>query len=179
MIDPALAARNRQQAHDAARKARNDERRRVIALSILQASPVEPVRMGRDVDVASWRDPEDTNVQRRTPKMVSGHRRIDTLIRLHLGGTVTKEHVAAGFRFRDDHELSDGARPGSERTEIRGSSGAGGPDDVQLAAIARFRAAVEAVGKGPSTMVAHVVLLTRSLTAWAEARACSVSLAPG
>jgi hypothetical protein len=151
---------------------------RVAEIAVAQSETIEPVRYGRDVTASKWVDPVQANQFAKTPEKVKGFRRIDTLVRLLAGGTLTKEHVAAGFRLRDDYEVSEGARPGSERSEIRGS-GTGGPLDAQLAAVARYRAAIQAVGKIPSAMVLHVVLDNRSITAWAEPRGMSVSSATG
>ena len=67
-FDPTLAARNRQRVAEAARKASSAQRRRVVDLGEVQGSPIEPVRLGRDVEAAEWRDPDDANVQRRHRK---------------------------------------------------------------------------------------------------------------
>lgn len=151
---------------------------RVAEISAAQSQTIEVVRYNRDVVVGEWVDPEQTNKFSKTPEKVRAFRRVDTLVRLLAGGTLTKEHVAAGFRLRDDYELAEGARPGSERSEVRGTN-VGGPADAQIAAVARYRNAVQAVGKSLCSMVLHVVLDNRSITAWAEPRGKSVSECTG
>ena len=169
-VDPALAARNRQAAEAARRRDRTAEFRRVRAIAEGQASPVEPVRLGRDVETADWRDPDDTNPNRREPRRVRGHKRIDVLTDLMHRGTLSRLQVAAGFRLRDDCEIADGAKPGSERSEIRGGGARGGPEHAQLAAMARYRNAVRAIGPILSGVVVHVVLRNRSLSEWIDVR---------
>ena len=48
-----------------------------------------------------------------------------------------------------------------------------------LAAMGRYRAAVQAVGQSASVLLIHVCLDNRSLTEWAEPRGFSVSVVTG
>lgn len=152
---------------------------RVRAIEEGQAQPIEPVRYGRDVVAGEWTDPVQTNKFSKAPERVRGFRRTDALVTLLKRGTITERHVAVGFKLRDDHELSEGARIGGQRSEIRGGGDASGPADVQLAACARFRAAIQAVGKTVSGMVVHIVLNNQTIASWAEMKGMSASVATG
>jgi hypothetical protein len=67
---------------------------------------------------SEWRDPEDTNPNRRVPKMARGHRRYDPIMHLLRSGSVTQEHALAADRYRLAWELGPGgAMPGYERSE--------------------------------------------------------------
>ena len=167
IVDPALAARNRQRVEEAARKTRNEQRRKVVALADLQTGPVEKVRLDRDVEQTSWRDPDDDNPNRRTPKMVQGHRRIDHLLRMQRENIIDERQAASGVRFRDDYEIGEGARVGSERSEIK-AGGVPEPDATQLDALRRYRLAVQAVGQGRCSLIMHVCLHNLSLTQWVD-----------
>ncbi len=177
--DPALAARNRQAFEAAKRRNARTDWQRVRDIAEAQAAIVEPVRLGRDVEAAEWRDPEDTNPNRREPRRVKGHRRMDVLYHLYHGRhMLTRRQAAAGVRLRDDYEVSQGAKPGAERSEVRGG-GTLGPAEAQLAAVARYRAAMQAMGPQLSGVVLHVVLHNGTLQEWREVQRAVATDKPG
>ena len=170
VTDQAAASRNRQAAETARRRDRQAEWRRVRDLAEAQTSPIEPVRLGRDVEASEWRDPEDTNPNRREPRRVRGHRRVDVLYHLHHSRKMlTRRQAAAGVRLRDDYEIAHGAKPGAERSEVRGG-GELGPAEAQLAAVARYRDALKAIGPVLMGIVLHVVIDNRPLVEWVAVR---------
>ena len=128
------------------------------------------------VQRGEWADPDDTNQRSKTPRPVLGYRRADPLRTMHIrGDLVTKEHMVAAERLRDDCELGHGARPGSERSEIRASGHAGGPGDAQLDALARYTAAVASAGFGTKSceVMLWVVIHGGDASGWAEAHGIS------
>ncbi len=163
--------------YDAAVAAEPD---RVKLINDGQAQVIEPVRFKRDVERQSWIDPEQRNKFSKTPEKVVGFRRIDALVRLQRGGTINERHLAAAIKLRDDFEIGDGARPGCDRV-VAGGQGQnpGGPTDRQIDAMARYRAAVQAVGKTLSGILLHVVLENRTVKDWAEKRSRSLNSSTG
>ena len=120
---------------------------------------------------AEWDDPADINTRSKAPRQVLGYRRTDPLRTLHIKqDLITKEHLAAAERLRDDCELGHGARPGSERSEIRSSGHSGGPGDAQLDALRRYTAALSSVGYGTKSceLMLSVVIHGSDVTAWCE-----------
>ena len=122
---------------------------------------------------AEWDDPSDTNTRSKTPRQVIGYRRADPLLILHKrGGEVTKDHIRAAHRFRDDYEIGHGARPGYDRM----NAAAGSSDDkerpgaaeMQFRAMDGYKAAMLAVGIRLSSILVVVVLEGRSPTSYAE-----------
>ena len=137
------------------------------------ASPVEVVRIGRDVEAGEWRDPDDSNPNRRTAKKVSGHRRIDVLQGLHVNGKlVTGEHMSAARRFRTAFEIGhEGATPsGAPGGRVQETLQPGGPTLAQLDQLRVFREAMEAVGPRLSGILVHVVLLNVDVSTWCKGR---------
>ena len=121
---------------------------------------------------AEWDDPDDKNTRSKTPRQVIGYRRADPLLILHRrGGEVTKDHIRAAHRFRDDYEIGHGARPGYERPEAGcGAADAMGAAEMQFRAMDSYKAAMLAVGIRLSSILVVVVLEGRSPTSYAEER---------
>lgn len=114
-----------------------------------------------------WDDPDDTRtVGSRTVRQVYGFRRADPLITLHRRSPhdFTVAHLRAAERLRDDYEMSEGAR-------VRSGQGNGdmGIINAQMAAAARYRNAVQAVGPEPWAILRLVVLDGWVLLRWATA----------
>lgn len=113
-----------------------------------------------------WDDPADTRtVGSRTVRQVHGFRRVDPLITLHRRSPAdfTVAHLRAAERLRDDYEMSEGAR-------VRAGQGGGdmGIINAQMAAAARYRNAVQAVGPEPWTVLRLVVLDGWTVARFAE-----------
>lgn len=91
----------------------------------------------------AWDDPTDTGRAGSYVRLVRGYRRADTLVGMHKRSPaeVTRQHLQAVERLRDDHEISQGVNTGG-----RGSGGMTvGPTEAMIDAAARFRAALAAV----------------------------------
>jgi hypothetical protein len=82
-------------------------------------------------------------------------------------------------RYRDDFEVSQGARPGWERPEVGGGSQASGPAHAQLQAAEAYRAANAAVGKTTSRILVAVTLCGQTLAEYAESCGLSAHAAKG
>lgn len=69
---------------------------------------------------STWRDPDDDDPNRRTPKLVHGVRRYDVLQSMHRANDseITIEHMKAVGRWVTAYEVGvEGASPGSGRME--------------------------------------------------------------
>lgn len=113
-----------------------------------------------------WDDPDDTRtVGSRTVRQVHGFRRADPLITLHRRSPADfpVAFLRAAERLRDDYEMSEGAR-------VRAGQGNGdmGIINAQMAAAARYRNAVQAVGPEPWAVLRLVVLDGWALLRWAQ-----------
>jgi hypothetical protein len=175
-IAAADAPRIASQAAEAGKRyaeAQRTERRRVVTAAQAHASPVELVRLGRDVEAGAWRDPDDSNPNRRTAKMVQGHRRIDVLAGLHVNGNlVTAEHMRAAKRYRTAYEIGhEGARPaGAASGPVQETLQPGGPTLAQLDQMAVYREATAAVGPRLCAILIPVVLDNRDVSTWCKGR---------
>lgn len=115
---------------------------------------------------AQWDDPADTRtVGSRTVRQVYGFRRVDPLITLHRRSPADfpVAFLRAAERLRDDYEMSEGAR-------VRSGQGNGdmGIINAQMAAAARYRNAVQAVGPEPWAILRLVVLDGWTIARFAE-----------
>jgi hypothetical protein len=98
---PAIVTRAQKQA--AERKAITG-RRRELAADPANAL-VDPIRRQNSTAVSSqWRDPEDRNVLRKTPKTISGFRADDPVDRLLASQTINRGQAWAARRLRIDFE---------------------------------------------------------------------------
>ena len=139
------------------------------------AVPPPDVQMDNETAVrAHWDDPTDTgrteNYLRRGQayvRQVHGYRRADPILALHRRNPeeVTKLHVQAAERLRDDMEIGAGISTGG-----KGGGGDVGPTDAMIDAAARFRAACDAVGRSMCTILLPVVLDGWTVKQWTEAR---------
>ena len=157
----------------------------VPAVQRFRIAGMMPGKQGPDVKVihrqpiaerGEWADPADTNTRSKAPRSVLGYRRADPLRTMHVrGDLITKEHLNAAERLRDDAEIANGARPGAEKSEVRGGFCSGGPGDQQLDAMARYRAALGACGHGTKAcqLMCAVVLSGQDVSSWSEA--CGMS----
>lgn len=120
---------------------------------------------------AEWDEPKETgrveNYLRGGKsyvRQVQGFRRADPILALHRRSPneFTRQHVQAAERLRDDHEIGQGVNLGL------GSGGGLGPADAQLDAMARYRAAVQALGPRLWAIVDPVVIHWQTVAWWAE-----------
>jgi hypothetical protein len=89
------------------------ERKRVIAIRKSHSSPenhlAEPVRLAnKTLESAEFRDPDDTNPNRRVPKTVKSFRNCSSIDYLVRSGTITRAHGRAANLFRNQYEKSAG-----------------------------------------------------------------------
>jgi hypothetical protein len=144
---------------------------------------VERVIRDPIVVAAQWDDPDDKNERSKTPRQVLGKRRNDPLMMLlnRRDSSVTKHHVASAERFRADYEVGElGARPDQTIGFVSCSAGSpGGPTEVRLDALRRYRNAKRALGRSSAALL-HVVLIDRiDVTTHAEDRGISRHVAMG
>lgn len=96
-----------------------------------------------------------------------GYRRADPLTRMHgkAPGMVTRVHLAAARKFSEDYEVGDlGASMSGGVTEhVDGGGSTPEVSERRLDAIARYRAACDAIGPSMRTAVQLVVLHRRSM----------------
>jgi hypothetical protein len=157
---------------------------RVREITRQHEAPVEFVRLGRDVELAEWRDPTDDNPNARTPKTVKAYRRVDVLATLYKrGGLVTLEHRAGAERYRTayevGHEGAVGGGSGGRGERVQECYQPGGPTMARLDQLSVYRAATQAVGPTLSGVLMHVVLLNSDVTGWAEWRGVRREVAMG
>lgn len=133
---------------------------------------MRPARIER----AEWSDPDDmdpgnmASARTRKARQIDGFRRVSVLANLHKRSPseITKAHVEAGERFTRDFEVGhEGARSagGGGHTD---SSAPGWPTHQQLAALTRYRQAIEALGPTLSGIVVAVVLSNWTIEQVAE-----------
>jgi hypothetical protein len=93
-----------------------------------------------------------------------GYRRADPLHRMHVHSPqmVTRAHLAAAKRFSTDYEIAHGALCGGHREAVDGG-GSCGEEDIQFAAMERYRGACEALGASLRSVVELSVLHKRPL----------------
>jgi hypothetical protein len=132
---------------------------------------------------AQWNDPDDKNERSKTPRQVIGKRRSDPLMMLlnRRDSSVTKHHMAAAERYRADYEVGElGARPDQTVGFASVSAGSpGGPTQVRLDALKRYRDAKRALGRSSAGLL-HTVLIERiDITTNAEERGISRHVAMG
>lgn len=81
------------------------ERDRVRKHRIDATEPVAFRRQNRTAHEATWRDPADVDVRRRSPKIITGMRAHDGLDALQQSGTLTRAQIGAAKRLRRDWEI--------------------------------------------------------------------------
>lgn len=110
---------------------------------------------------AKWRDPDDLNAGRRSPREIKGTRASDPLVALsnRSGSLVTAAHLRAAGRFLADYEVGVlGARQNMpEKAGGRGSPGAMYPSEQQCARLRSVQIAERAVGPTGVRILHHVV----------------------
>lgn len=120
-----------------------------------------------------WDDPDDKRtVGSRTVRQVAYWRRADPILTMHKRDPrmVTVDHLRAVERLRDDWDKAQGLMARGV-----GGSGINGPTDARLDAVARVRAAHDALGGVIWMVVLCVALWGKSLT-WMRAKSPIVGL---
>jgi hypothetical protein len=130
-------------AKSARRKARATPRGRVLdLLADDRAEHVIPsVRIANgSAQPSTWRDPSDSNPNRRVPRVVDGHRAYDTIAHLKAIGTLTRGHAETATRFRREHELAQGVMGSSKWERQPATVGpSGGPSQGLMQSLERWR----------------------------------------
>lgn len=147
--------------------------------------------LGRDREVvlpakavaASWRDPEDTNVRTRLPKMVSGgFRRYDPVDMLARNGTIKPEHKVAAGLYRDLWERGPGgAMPGGRELVYSEHqyTPSMGPSEFKCDAITMWGQVQADLSPIVKTCLAEVVLEGTAVSVWADKRHIPRTMATG
>lgn len=138
-------------------------RRKTIVQRDPRCAKPAVVLRGPTVLHAEWRDPDDTDASRRAPKVVTGARAANPLIAMHKrGGLINLDHIAAAERLLTSYEVGIlGGHPGRGREYGEPhvtSRPRAYPQEVQLAALAQFRAAMRRLSPFQVRLVGHVVL---------------------
>jgi hypothetical protein len=123
------------------------ERKRVIAIRKSHSSPenhlAEPVRLkNKTLESAEFRDPDDTNPNRRVPKTVKSFRNCSSIDYLVKSGTITRAHGRTANLFRNQYEKSAGLGLGQSdlgAPRITSGSPPVGISEMQLFAIDSVR----------------------------------------
>lgn len=143
---------------------------------------VDPVRWANGSAVAgTWRDPDDRNVLRKTPRAITGFRATDTLVSLQQSGTLTRQLVGAARRLRGDYENGCLQANGATDWARGGVSSGGTPVGIServLQFLERFQRAQTALGRS-FEIVEIVVLQERTLKAYAERHGIQPAAASG
>src|ERR1700722_15295418 len=98
----------------------------------------------RRYELAQWRDPEDDDPNRRSPKLVRGIRRYSVLHNLHKSDDtqITLDHMKAVARLVADYEIGVlGASPPGDKMERVDGSRSYDVSQVKLDAGTHFRQA--------------------------------------
>lgn len=117
-----------------------------------------------------WRDPDDLNANRRTPKMVSGYRSFDVVSFMVKNNAITSRQGRAARRLRDQHDRGvEGLRPGYDRLQqAPGSFGSGsGISEERSAALEEFNQAKAAIGPSLWQVVEFVIIGNHKLAEYA------------
>jgi hypothetical protein len=130
---------------------------------------------------AEWDDPSDQNTRSKTSRQVLGFRRCDPLITLNKRSPkeITEHHLTAVERFRDDHEIAQGATGGGDITGVRGFALSSGPSERQLIAMDAYRGALDGVGRRLGQILVSVALNGCDLKTYAERTAQSEHVVKG
>src|ERR1700722_10085405 len=129
----------------------------------------------RRYELAQWRDPEDDDPNRRSPKLVRGIRRYSVLHNLHKSDDtqITLDHMKAVARLVADYEIGIlGARaPGAADHRLDRVDGHKDYDfsQVQLDSATNFRSARAALGPRNFCLLEMVAFDNQSVSAVAEA----------
>jgi hypothetical protein len=104
------------------------QRDRVIGIKREQRADAETatpaIRIGRTAVEASWRDPNDLNVNRRFPKEIAGHRAVDNIDHMVSNDCISRRQGNAARRLRKSYELGVfGASVASVRKSRRRATG--------------------------------------------------------
>ncbi len=114
----------------------------------------------RTAESSEWRDPDDVARNVRTPRVIGGMRAADPLLRLSNNGTIDNRHMAAATKLRRDYEIGIlGAHPGRSGVPDHIDGGGNGtPEEMRLAALGRFRAAMASIAGLGAAIICHVVI---------------------
>jgi hypothetical protein len=123
------------------------ERKRITAHRRTMQAPehhlAEPVRLAnKTLESAEFRDPDDTNPNRRVPKTVKSFRNCSSIDYLVRSGTITRAHGRAANLFRNQYEKSAGLGLGQSdlgAPRITSGSPPVGISEMQLFAIDSVR----------------------------------------
>lgn len=123
---------------------------------------VAKVRMdNRTATATEWRDPDDSNPNRRTARVVRGYRGLDSIEVLLDNGSIGRGHARAARRFRKDYELGEiGLRPGRNLAEAPNGFASGtGPSEARSKHLQAYRATIAALLPHQLEVIIAIVIL--------------------
>jgi hypothetical protein len=128
------------------------------------------IRIGRTATATKWRDPDDTNIQRRFPKEIAGHRAVDNIEFMLDTGCINRPQANAARRFRSSYERGVfGASVVSQfETQPKKEGPACGPGDAQMFALEAYRQARDVLGSRLYDVVHQVVILGEAVSSYAD-----------
>lgn len=171
---PAPSTAARAQARDRIRALLRDDRN--------EQRPVPVVRLdNRTVALGEWRDPEDLNAQRRSPKLIHGYRADDSVQTLLNSGTISKRHAQAARRFRKLYETGEvGLRPSRDLSmPPNGFASGSPPTEYRLQALQDYRFACAALGHHLLSVILAIVIAGHTIEDYAIKRRMNRSAASG
>jgi Domain of unknown function (DUF6456) len=131
---------------------------------------VPAIRIGRTAVAGTWRDPHDTNVNRRFPKEITGHRAVDNIQFMLDTGCINKPQANAARRFRSSYERGVfGASVVSQfESQPKKEGPACGPGDAQMFALEAYRQARDVLGARLYDVVHQVIILGEAVSSYAD-----------
>lgn len=156
-IEPVLRRQNRQR----------DRAVQLLADDRDKTRTVPTVRLGNDnVVEGEWRDPDDLDRNRRTPRVIHGVKTWDVIDYLLKLKSITRKQGRAARRIRDQHERAvHGVRLGYERlSQTPGGFGpSAGPTEARSKAYEEYEIAKGTLGDNLWGWVELIVVQNRTL----------------
>ena len=146
------------------------QRQRAVQLLADDRDPARVIPTARitnkNATGAEWRDPDDHNVQRRTPRVVQGHRNFDSIEYFVSINTFSKRQERTARRLRETFDRAGGVRLGYDRM-LQSSAGFGptaGLSEQLVVAIQALESARNAIGVSGWPIIYLAILADRRLS---------------
>lgn len=133
------------------------------------------------VVVGEWRDPDDTNPNRRVARVVRGYRSRDSIEILLDSGTISKSHARAARRFRKEYELGEiGLRASRNPAEApTGFDAPTGPSEARMRHLEVYRETLGALSSHLLDVLLAIVIRDESAHTFAKKKKMSRSAVAG
>lgn len=155
---------------------RTEERRRAVALLRDDRDSnrvVHKVRIdNKSALTGDWRDPDDSNPNRRVARLIHGYRARDSVQTLVDNNTISRGHAYAARRFRKEYELGKiGLRPSRNLAEAPSGFASGdGPSEARMRAMQTYEATSGALLPHLLEAVIAIVIFDHTIQSYAESR---------